>query len=203
MKKIIVAIVVLLITAGAVAFVVARNYNYHRNVTVLIQPFDDISPQQVKQVFNEVKLLHPNTILAAPIKLPPGSYYQPRGRYRADSIIKWLSARTPAGHTTIALTSKDISTTKGSVKDWGVMGLGYRPGNACVVSTYRLARKNQQDQFYKVCIHELGHTQGLPHCKNKTCYMRDAEGGNPLDNEHDFCPDCKSILLDCGWSLAN
>jgi archaemetzincin len=56
-------------------------------------------------------------------------------------------------------------------------------------------------QFYKVAIHELGHTQGLPHCENKTCYMRDAEGGNPLEEEVDFCKTCKMFLKNRGWVL--
>lgn len=81
------------------------------------------------------------------------------------------------------------------------MGLGYCPGNACVVSTFRLARNNTATQFYKVAIHELGHTQGLPHCKNKTCYMRDAEGGNPLDEETGFCAPCTTILRNKGWAV--
>jgi archaemetzincin len=95
----------------------------------------------------------------------------------------------------------DISTTKNGIKDWGIMGLGYRPGKSCVVSDFRMAVKNRNQQFYKVVLHELGHTEGLPHCKTKTCLMRDAEGGNHLDEEKDFCKNCKDFLLNKGWQL--
>jgi archaemetzincin len=81
------------------------------------------------------------------------------------------------------------------------MGLGYCPGTACIASSYRLKKGNKLTQFYKVAIHELGHTQGLPHCSTKTCLMRDAEGGNPIDEENDFCPKCKKVLIAAGWAL--
>lgn len=81
------------------------------------------------------------------------------------------------------------------------MGLGYRPGKSCVVSDFRMAGKNSNQQFYKVVLHELGHTEGLSHCTVKTCLMRDAEGGNHLDEEKDFCKKCKSFLMNKGWQL--
>jgi len=79
--------------------------------------------------------------------------------------------------------------------------LGFEPGNACVVSTFRLPKMKLSRQLSKLCLHELGHTQGLPHCKNKTCFMRDAEGGNHLEEEIDFCESCKSYLKSEGWLL--
>lgn len=33
---------------------------------------------------------------------------------------------------------EDIATKKGSVDNYGIMGLGYQPGNACIVSAFRL-----------------------------------------------------------------
>lgn len=95
----------------------------------------------------------------------------------------------------------DISTSKGEIKDWGVMGLGYCPGKSCVASSFRLSAQKRQQQFFKVAIHELGHTQGLAHCANKTCLMRDAEGSNYLNEETGFCENCKAVLVKKGWKL--
>jgi archaemetzincin len=81
------------------------------------------------------------------------------------------------------------------------MGLGFQPGNACVVSTFRLQKGELSDQLFKLSLHELAHTQGLPHCKNKTCFMRDAKGENHLDEEIGFCQSCKSFLKSKGWLL--
>ncbi|MFQ6601992.1 Zn-dependent protease [Flavobacterium sp. C3NV] len=152
-------------------------------------------------VFAEIKTINPNVVLRSNISFPENSYYKPRNRYRADSIIKSLKDNIGKDSLIVGLSNHDISTTYKGVKDWGVMGLGYRPGKSCVVSDFRMSRKNRNQQFYKVVLHELGHTEGLPHCETKICLMRDAEGGNHLDEEKDFCKNCKSFLVKKGWNL--
>lgn len=171
------------------------------NSVIVIQPFNDFTPELTNSVFAKLKEINPNTILKTPLQLPIKAYYPPRNRYRADSLIKYLSNFGSADTVVIGMTNKDISSTKGSVSDFGIMGLGYCPGNSCVVSTFRLAKTNLSEQFYKLAIHELGHTQGLPHCSNKICFMRDANGKNVLNEEKDFCTSCKSFLKNKGWQL--
>ncbi len=173
----------------------------HQNKVIVIQPFTDFKPSQTEHIYKELKKINPNTILRPTIPLPAMSYYPARNRYRADSIIQYLSSFGTKDTVLIGLTNKDISTTKDQVKDWGIMGLGYCPGNACIVSTYRLSKIDLNGQFYKVALHELGHTQGLGHCTEKTCIMRDAEGGNHLDEEKGFCSHCKDFLKSKGWEF--
>jgi archaemetzincin len=74
------------------------------------------------------------------------------------------------------------------------MGLGYLPGKACLISTARLSKKNLYNQLLKVCLHEIGHTQGLPHCDKKYCFMRDAKGKNHNNEETQYCKDCSLFL---------
>lgn len=168
---------------------------------ILVQPFEDIKPEIVTSVTEEIKKVYPHVKVLDPIDFPTNAYYKARNRYRADSIIKYLDGKTEDGFVTVGLTSKDISVTKGNVKDFGVMGLGYRPGKACVASKFRLSKENSNEQFFKVAIHELGHTQGLKHCPEKTCFMRDAEGKNPTNDEIDFCKQCKSVLIAKNWKF--
>ncbi len=168
---------------------------------IVVQPFTDLPASQAKGVYDKLKEINPNTLLRKPIALPVSAFYPQKNRYRADSIINNLNRFGSADTVIIGLTGKDISTTKGNTADWGVMGLGFQPGNACVISTFRLSKAELSGQFYKIALHELGHTQGLPHCKNKTCFMRDAEGGNHLDEETGFCESCKSFLKNKGWQL--
>lgn len=170
-------------------------------MTILIQPFKDFSSENVLKTAEGIRKIYPNIKILEAIDFPDNAYYKERNRYRADSIIKFLDGRTKDGFVTIGLTSKDISVTKGKIKDYGIMGLGYRPGKACVASKYRLDKKNTDEQFFKIAIHELGHTQGLKHCPEKTCFMRDAEGGNPTDEETDFCPKCKTFLISKNWKF--
>ncbi|GAA4151865.1 archaemetzincin family Zn-dependent metalloprotease [Chryseobacterium ginsenosidimutans] len=166
-----------------------------------MQPFEDLQSEKVEFVTNELKKVYPNVKILESIDFPQNTYYKDRNRYRADSIIKFLSKNTKEGFVTIGLTSKDISTTKGKIKDFGVMGLGFRPGKACVASSFRLNKQNSNEQFFKIAIHELGHTQGLKHCSQKTCFMRDAEGKNPTDEEIDFCKKCKAVLINKNWKF--
>lgn len=173
-----------------------------REKVIVIQPFADFPASLSQQVFKQVKAIYPTTYLRAAIPLPADCYYPPRQRYRADKLIAFLKEEVDNNDTVVmGLTNKDISTTKNGKADWGVMGLAYRPGRACVASTFRLAQKRVASQFYKVSIHELGHTQGLPHCPEANCFMRDAEGGNPTDEEHHFCVQCRDHLRSRGWQL--
>lgn len=172
-------------------------------VTILIQPFTDIKPETVAKVAEGIRNVYPNVKVLDPIDFPENTYYKERNRYRADSIIKFLHKETKEGFVTIGLTSKDISATRGKIKDFGIMGLGYSPGKACVASKFRLSKENSDEQFYKIAIHELGHTQGLPHCPEKMCFMRDAEGKNPTNEETDFCKKCKTFLINKNWKFSS
>jgi len=172
-----------------------------REITFALHPFETMSQHDVSDVYSALIKIYPSVKINESIKLPNGAWYAPRSRYRADSLIKYLSNKTPASHITIGLTSKDISTAKAGFADWGVIGLGYCPGKACVVSTYRLAGKDIASQLYKLCLHEWGHTLGLPHCAVSTCFMRDAEGKNPFNEETGFCNNCKAKLVVKGWHL--
>lgn len=171
------------------------------NKVIVIQPLGNFKTDQAKKVLVQIKTINPRVVLRKNISFPKNSYYKPRNRYRADSIIENLRNRIGADSVIVGLSNADISTTKNGIKDWEIMGLSYRPGKSCVVSDFRMAVKNRNQQFYKVVLHELGHTEGLPHCKTKTCLMRDAEGGNHLDEEKDFCKNCKDFLLNKGWQL--
>ncbi len=178
-----------------------RNDYIKQQVTINIQPFADIQDGDIQFAYKQLKMVYPFVNLKLTIQLPQSAYYKERNRYRADSLIIFLNKQTPKQHVTIGLTSKDISINKNNNKDWGIMGLGFCPGKACIASTYRLSKENKQSQFYKVAIHELGHTQGLPHCPIDSCFMQDAEGGNPTNKETCFCEKCKKILATKGWKF--
>lgn len=170
--------------------------------TIIVQPLNGFDQATVADIVAQLKKVFDRVKAQESFDLPKSALNQTGRRYRADSIISILRRQTHGHCTTLGLIQQDISTTKGVHSDWGVMGLGYRPGNACVASTYRLNKRNKAEQLFKVAIHELGHTAGLPHCPDTTCYMRDAEGGNHTDEEKDFCNNCKQKLIEQGWRIA-
>lgn len=131
--------------------------------------------------------------------LPAAAYYKPRNRYRASILLEDISSYNGYDKI-IGITGKDISTTSNGVYDWGIMGLAFRPGKACVISTFRIKTANKilfNDRFIKVALHELGHTMGLPHCTfSNTCFMEAAEGTiKSVDRETRYlCSNCKKLI---------
>jgi archaemetzincin len=169
--------------------------------TICIQPFTNIDSTIVLAVRDSIKQFYQNVIIKENKPLPEFAYFEKNNRYKADSLLQYLSTISTENELMIGLTNKDISTTKNNIQDWGVMGLGKCPGNSCIASTYRLQKENIKSQLFKVSIHELDHTQGLPHCSNKTCFMRDVEGKNPTNEEIGFCADCTAFLKRKNWKL--
>jgi archaemetzincin len=139
------------------------------------------------------------------VDLPATAYTKPRKRYRADSLLDFLGRRLPPdGRRILGLTGVDISTTKGAIPDWGVLGLGEMDGRACVISAFRCRmraadRLQARIRLAKVAVHEIGHTLGLHHCPTVGCLMEDAKGKvKTCDREHDLCPRCRTNLARAG-----
>ncbi len=168
---------------------------------VLLQPLQPFDKSFLSFLKDSIEKFYPVRILIANQKLfPINCYYKPRNRYRADSTIGWLKSIKPDSvRLIVGITDTDISTTKGTINDYGVMGLGFHPGNACIVSTYRIkksatSKQNLQQRIFKVVVHEMGHNFGLPHCPDQHCIMADAEGKMKLDDERDLCIACRKKL---------
>ena len=132
-------------------------------------------------------------------------------RYRADSLLIDLFQNRPDSiDYLLGITSKDISTTKrdskGNIRqpkskylDWGIFGLGYKPGVSCVISTYRLNNGKSDlliSRVQKIAVHEIGHNMGLDHCETEKCVMQDAvETISTVDNEgFELCERCYKKL---------
>ena len=167
-------------------------------IKIIMLPLGKVTPAFISRAYAAVKLIVPGVELAQKESMPQAAFYAPRNRYRADSLINWMSRRASQNQVYVGITMQDISTTKNENPDSGVMGLGFNPGNACVASDFRLRNKNY---FYKVVLHELGHTAGLPHCPEQTCFMVDAEGKDKSGGETGFCDTCKNYLINKGWKL--
>jgi len=148
-----------------------------------------------------------NVLILDTKPLPLSAYNSLRERYKADSLLVFLNKQKPAQvQKIIGITASDIETKNGFVKSWGIMGLGYCPGNSCVVSSFRpkksaKTKKQFLDRMVKLVLHELGHTYSLDHCTDTTCIMQDATGKMRLDNSLGYCKRCKQVLEGKGLVL--
>ncbi len=163
-----------------------------KNVVVGIQPYQAIEKRWIDTVAKAIESTYHNfDVVILPHKeLPSTAFINVKSpRYRADQLIKILREEKPDSLDYImGLTTRDISTTKkdkdGHVKqpeyrynDWGILGIGYRPGKSCIVSNHRLLHPDESkffDRLKKVALHELGHNLNLPHCETSFCLMKDA-----------------------------
>jgi archaemetzincin len=143
--------------------------------------------------------------VAPPLPLPAAAFYAKRRRYRAEKLLDHLVQNAPpAARVVLGLTAVDISTTKGSYEDWGILGLATLDGRSAVLSSFRCRRgaKNAahiRDRFAKTAVHELGHSFGLDHCPTHGCIMHDGEGSVlTTDTEHDLCAATRARLTAAG-----
>lgn len=154
-----------------------------KEIVVAILPMQGPGNELCEVIKKQIELFYGfKTAIMEERYLPSSAYYPVRNRYRADTLLDYLIRIKPAKYDYImGLTEKDISCTNGIYEDWGIFGFGFMPGEACVISTFRLKRnmksqKHFEERVIKVALHELGHNIGLPHCPTKGCMMQDAEG---------------------------
>ena len=181
--------------------------NHMQNQYLAFQPLGDFSMQETEQVINEVALFyHKKAIVLRPLAIPETFYHTALNQYSADSIIYLLATlQNDSIATIVGLTHQPIFTIKNAKKmpyyNEKIFGMGFQPGNACVVSDFKFTSTDKAIYTHRlktVILHEKGHNLGLPHCNNTHCIMSEKNGDiASMDKSgNDYCIRCKNILAD-------
>jgi archaemetzincin len=145
--------------------------------------YDNANPAVQEYLTTEISAFYGIKIVKDIQSMPKMAYYPPRNRYRADSILSYQRNQDVIG-----FTSKDISCTKGKLVDHGIFGLAVMNHNNGIVSSYRL--KGDREKYLTVCLHEMGHMFGVPHCSNTNCLMTAGNGGMVKSTRY-MCTSCR------------
>jgi archaemetzincin len=177
---------------------VAANIERH---SIAILPFIGVDRALTKTIKDKLeKEFSAEIVIINTASLPDFAFYKPRQRYIADSLLVFLkAANNKKFEKIIGVTTRDIATRKGEIDNWGFLGLGSCPGEACVISAFRAGKNSiSNNDFLRrmttLALYELGHTYGLEHCRVVKCLMKDAEGKMNLVNG---MPAVKNACITC------
>jgi len=171
---------------------------------LLLELNKGVSEQQLAEACNLLEENFPRLkiVKGGKVQLPSSCYNGKR--YRADSILRYLDQIKPDSVTkVIGITSSDISNTRTLVKngkkvtypDYGILGLGRRPGTVCVVSNHRMG--GNAETFSKTVLHEFMHTLGVRHCIHEKCIMQDGNGsGKNMRESTHVHKECLAIAME-------
>jgi len=206
MKKIITYVslfgIVSIITACFFSFANEQNINkpIKDEKIIHIVPLGDIDEKYINFVKERIiKFYGFNCVIEKRITLTDDILASSKKRYEASKIL----GKYNSNKNLLLLTSVDIAhfNKAKNIAEYGIIGLGYRPGKTCVVSTFRIKRnvseKKMMERLEKVSIHEVGHNLGLDHCNyDIECLMNDARGTvKQIDRERVWlCDNCRKII---------
>jgi|WetSurMetagenome_2_1015567.scaffolds.fasta_scaffold249111_2 archaemetzincin len=151
-----------------------------------------------------------NVEILAPQYLPLNAYSLGRQQYHATEILEYLlNDHDKKPWRLLGITGVDLYIPIFTY----VFGEAQLDGRCAVISSFRLgggATVNKAppevlgERLIKLGVHELGHTFGLPHCRQETCLMNFAPTVEKLDLKNmELCEYCRVLLDDYFKGLSH
>ncbi len=167
--------------------------------TILILPVGEVEADLLAELCSALRVVfHQACSLGQPLPFPGYAYSPHRGQYDAHEILR----RLPRGEADRVLGVVDLDLYVPELNF--VFGLANPLGRQAVIALKRLRqefyrlpadRELFRQRTVKEAVHELGHTFGLSHCRNRRCVM--AFSNSLVDTDlkgQSFCSQCQGKL---------
>lgn len=176
-----------------------------KSITICsLGPLDDMITEHVAEhISNRCGLLYK---ISSRMDSPKYAFDGKRGQYNSKLILKRLTELAHNSLKFLAITQVDLFVP---ILKY-VFGLAQVGGQCAIISTYRLRPQfyghepNQDllmDRIGKTALHEMGHSLGLTHCRDRRCVMHSSTNIADSDfKRSDFCPTCYELFR---WQLEN
>ena len=172
-----------------------------RNISIL--PLDEIKSPILEHIGNALQRTFrcPYHILPCEDISPRAPAFLHEGKYNSTAILLYILKKV-SGHSLkiLAVTHLDLYSPIFSY----LYGEAQLNGSAALMSLYRLHQEfyrlpSNRDLFLsryeKQAIHEIGHTFGLVHCKDKNCVMYPSSSIVDTDvKSNSLCPVCARLV---------
>jgi len=163
--------------------------------------FCDCDELEKESILREVReILNIETKVISTLKDFEFAYNKARRQYLASAILYSLKNYVPSdGKVLVLVVDIDL------YEDGFNYIFGQSSGDVCIVSIYRFKpctkvisqceRKLINERAVKTIIHEIGHSLGLPHCRDEKCVMYFSNWLGDTDKKGKvFCKNCRKIL---------
>ena len=118
-------------------FIFCANFSLNAQKVIYVLSLGDVSSDVTKVIQNAVfKFYGYQCVVKPKVPFTKDILADSKTRYEASRIL----AKYKSNENLLIITDKDIAIKKGNIKEYGIFGLGYRPGSTCVISTFRIKK---------------------------------------------------------------
>ena len=171
-----------------------------------------VAPEVLAGIQQGLAKAFPDTtasVIKEPLLLPQIAFDKKRNQYNSTLIlneIRAYAAKNADFHQVLGVVDVDIFTSGLNY----VFGEAYTPGNAALISLWRLKPAFYKDKpniaiyvlrALKEAIHELGHTLGVKHCMRSLCVMHFSNSIFDTDKKQSLL--CDECYLKAAIAISN